>query len=82
MVISWVKNPGQEIQPLQPEIEQRVTTNRIRRDVPLGDASRWHFIRKTQKCWVWLVWDRQRKRCLGVQLGGRNIATSKSSENS
>lgn len=33
--------------------------------------------KKTQTCWVWLAWDREQKRCLGVELGQRNISTGK-----
>ena len=33
------------------------------------------YPKKTQKCWVWLAWDREGKRCCGLQLGRRNIQT-------
>lgn len=35
------------------------------------------YPKKTQKCWIWLAWDRERKRCCGVQLGRRNVQTGK-----
>jgi insertion element IS1 protein InsB len=35
------------------------------------------FYQKTQKRWLWLAWDREQKRCVGAQLGNRNIATGK-----
>ncbi|MFM7469463.1 MAG: IS1 family transposase [Vampirovibrionales bacterium] len=35
------------------------------------------YPKKTQKCWVWLAWDRQQKRCVGVELGRRNTETGK-----
>ena len=68
-MIQWVKHLATEIERLRPEIENTVG------DVELDEM--WHFIQKTQKCWVWLAWDRQQKRCVGVELGRRNTQTGK-----
>jgi insertion element IS1 protein InsB len=35
------------------------------------------YSKKTQKCWVWLAYDREGKKVCGVQLGRRDIQTGK-----
>ena len=35
------------------------------------------YSKKKNKCWVWLAWDREGKRCCGVELGRRNAVTGK-----
>ncbi|MEM0951449.1 MAG: IS1 family transposase [Cyanobacteria bacterium P01_H01_bin.74] len=31
--------------------------------------------KKSQKCWIWLAWDRERQSYCGLQLGRRNAKT-------
>jgi insertion element IS1 protein InsB len=35
------------------------------------------YSKKTQKCWVWLAYDREGKKACGSQLGRRDIQTGK-----
>jgi IS1 family transposase len=35
------------------------------------------YPKKTQKCWVWIAYDRDGKRVCGFELGKRNTVTAK-----